>query len=65
MLVRLMLAAPRPNGSAVRTQVCASGRCWTLAVAPGWRFYTLPLEATPGAPPNIEIISDTFRPQPL
>jgi hypothetical protein len=61
VLVRLMLAAPRPNGAAVRTQVCVSGSCWPLAVAPGWRFYTLPFTARPGAPLSIDIISDTFQ----
>jgi tetratricopeptide (TPR) repeat protein len=62
VLVRLLLAAPRPDGAAVRGQVCAASRCWPLEVGPVWRFYTLPFAATPGAPLDVEIVSETFRP---
>ncbi|MFL5802514.1 MAG: hypothetical protein ACJ8CR_12335, partial [Roseiflexaceae bacterium] len=63
VLVQLLLAAPRPDGAAVRAQVCVAGQCRQLAVAGVWRFYTLPFAATPGAPPDVEIVSETFRPR--
>jgi len=47
----------------VRAQVCLAGQCRQLAVAGVWRFYTLPFAATPGAPPDVEIVSETFRPR--
>jgi tetratricopeptide (TPR) repeat protein len=62
VLVRLLLAAPRPTNTAVQAQVCAAGQCWPLEVAPVWRFYTLPFAAAPGQPLEVEIVSQTFRP---
>jgi 4-amino-4-deoxy-L-arabinose transferase-like glycosyltransferase len=67
VLVRLRLAAPRPNGGNVRAQVCAESHCWGLNVGPAWRTYVLPFSVardqgarSNGAPLNVEVRSDTF-----
>jgi 4-amino-4-deoxy-L-arabinose transferase-like glycosyltransferase len=59
-VLRLRLAAPRPDGMPVRARVCVAGRCQALSVGPTWRSYELPLgvELTNELP--IEIESDTF-----
>jgi hypothetical protein len=54
------MAAPRPDGTPVRTQVCVSGRCQTLSVGPIWRTYEFPLEMNLTDTSQIEISSDTF-----
>jgi tetratricopeptide (TPR) repeat protein len=62
VLVRLRLAAPRPNGGNVRAQVCVESHCWGLNIGPAWRTYVLPFSVAhdQGAPLNVEIRSDTF-----
>jgi hypothetical protein len=62
VLVRLRLAAPRPNGGNVRAQVCAESHCWGLNIGPTWRTYVLPFSVPrdQGAPLKVEVRSDTF-----
>jgi 4-amino-4-deoxy-L-arabinose transferase-like glycosyltransferase len=59
-LLRLRLAAPRPDGVPARAQVCAEGNCWTLSVGAAWRIYTLPFSVAPNEPLTVEVRSDTF-----
>jgi hypothetical protein len=60
-VLRLRLAAPRPDGSSTRAEVCAAGRCQALVVGPGWRTYELPLVKRLAATDQIELSSDTFQ----
>jgi hypothetical protein len=60
-LVRLRLAAPRPDGAPARVQICAAGRCAPIDVGPGWRTYLVPLDASPDGSLLVEIRSDTFE----
>jgi 4-amino-4-deoxy-L-arabinose transferase-like glycosyltransferase len=62
-LVRLRMAAPRPDGAHVQATVCAANSCHTLEVAPVWRDYALLFSVTTDEPLTIEIESATFRPR--
>jgi hypothetical protein len=62
-LVRLRLAAPRPDQAAVPVEVCAEERCSTLEVGPVWRNYLVLFSSRGAQPLNIEIRSATFRPR--
>jgi hypothetical protein len=59
-VLRLRLAAPRPDGSAARAQVCVSGRCHMFSVGPSWRTYEFPVDTRLTNSTPIEISSDTF-----
>jgi len=59
-LVRLRLAAPRPDSAAVPVQVCAARRCWSLVVGPRWRSYSLEFGGVGDDPLLVEIRSPTF-----
>jgi 4-amino-4-deoxy-L-arabinose transferase-like glycosyltransferase len=59
-LVRLRLAAPRPDSAAVPVQVCAAGRCWPLVVGPQWRSYSLQFGGVSDGALLVEIRSPTF-----
>src|SRR5262249_31336710 len=59
-VLRLRMAAPRPEGAPVRAQVCIAGRCQALSVGPAWRTYELPLDVKLTSSVPIEIVSDTF-----
>ncbi len=60
LLLRLRLAAPRPDGGAVAAQVCAAGQCQALVLGAGWRAYSLAFTLPAGAPLEFTIRSGTF-----
>lgn len=59
-LLRLRIAAPRPDGLAVPAHICASGRCWSLTLGARWRTVTLVIARAAGEVTPITIASDTF-----
>jgi 4-amino-4-deoxy-L-arabinose transferase-like glycosyltransferase len=59
-VLRLRLAAPRPDAQPTRAEVCVAERCQVLSVGPTWRIYELPLTAKLTDVQLIEIRSDTF-----
>ena len=58
--MRLRLAAPHPDNTPTRAEVCVAGRCQVLSVGPTWRTYELPLTTKLTDAQQIEIRSDTF-----
>jgi 4-amino-4-deoxy-L-arabinose transferase-like glycosyltransferase len=60
-VLRLHMAAPRLDGSRVSITICSEGRCTRIALAPGWRSYSVPLPPTPEAARIVELRPDTFR----
>ncbi|MBK9715317.1 MAG: phospholipid carrier-dependent glycosyltransferase [Kouleothrix sp.] len=58
-VLRLRLAAPRPDGAA-SVRVCVAGRCQSLDLGPAWRVYSLPVDIMKEAPLLVELRSDTF-----
>jgi hypothetical protein len=61
-LLRLRLAAPRPDGGA-HGLACAAGTCTPLTLAATWRTYTIVLPSSAGPQLLVEIQSDTFLAQ--
>jgi tetratricopeptide (TPR) repeat protein len=60
-LLRLRLAAPRPDGIQPTIQVCAQRRCQPLNPGSGWAIYELLLPPAPGPVQSVEIRSSTFE----
>jgi len=60
-VLRMRLAAPRPDGETTRAEVCVAGRCQAISVGPTWRTYELPLIKSLTEADQIEITSDTFE----
>ena len=60
-VLRLRLAAPHPDDTPTRAEVCIAGRCQVLSVGPTWRTYELPLTTKLTDAQQIEIRSDTFE----
>lgn len=58
-VLRLRLAAPRPDGAA-SVRVCVASRCQPLDLGPAWRVYSLSVDITKEAPLLVELRSDTF-----
>jgi 4-amino-4-deoxy-L-arabinose transferase-like glycosyltransferase len=56
-VLRLRLAAPRPNGEHITAQVCAGERCVPVPLTAAWRVVEVPL---PSAAQTIELRSPTF-----
>lgn len=59
-LLRLRLAAPRPDGAPVTAQVCAAGACQSLVLGAAWQVYLVPIALDPTAPTLMELRSLTF-----
>jgi 4-amino-4-deoxy-L-arabinose transferase-like glycosyltransferase len=59
-VLRLRLAAPHPDATPTRAQVCLAGSCQVFSIGPTWRTYELPLKAKLTDVHQIEIRSDTF-----
>jgi hypothetical protein len=59
-VLRLRLAAPRPQGNGATARVCAAGRCAELQLSPVWRTYTLALPPVADTELLIELRSNTF-----
>jgi 4-amino-4-deoxy-L-arabinose transferase-like glycosyltransferase len=60
LLLRLRLAAPRPDRSPVPAQICALERCRSLSIGPEWRVYSVPLQGVDMPALTVEIRSTTF-----
>ncbi|KPV49145.1 hypothetical protein SE17_34265, partial [Kouleothrix aurantiaca] len=59
-LLRLRLAAPRPDGAPVTAQVCAAGACQSLVLSAAWPVYLVPVALDPAALLLVELRSPTF-----
>jgi 4-amino-4-deoxy-L-arabinose transferase-like glycosyltransferase len=60
-VLRLRLAAPRPDGERVTTVACVLGVCYPLQLDGEWRTYEIPIQVdTPGGL-DVELRSNTFR----
>lgn len=60
-LLRLRLAAIRPDGQGAAASVCVRDVCHPLQVGAGWRTYTLPLPQGAAGQLLVEVRSETFR----
>jgi hypothetical protein len=60
-VLRLRLAAPRPDEQPVTAEVCVAGVCRSLQLDGEWRTYIVPVEIDTSGMLTIALRSDTFR----
>ncbi|WP_161569195.1 tetratricopeptide repeat protein [Candidatus Oscillochloris fontis] len=58
VILRLRLAAPRPDGQPVPIQICAAAACYSVSIGGAWQTIQILLPAAPRSP--VELRSPTF-----
>ncbi len=58
VILRLRLAAPRPDGQPVPIRICADAACNSVSIGGAWHTIQILLPAAPGSP--VELRSPTF-----